>query len=408
MRSAAVVDLAAMGEEFVRDPYPVYARLREQGPIHRVRIPAGTEAWLVVGYEAGRAALSDVRLAKDWKNAAPGFPLPKWSLRHMLNSDPPDHGRLRQLVVREFTPRRVEQLASRIQQITDELLDAMLAAPAGRADLVESLSLPLPMSVIGELLGVPMWERARFREWFATITSDPDPRARAAATAAMTGYLGELVDHKRQLPGTDLMSALIRTADQDDDRLSSDELRGTAWLLLGAGHETTVNLISNGVLALLTHPDQLAALRADMTLIDSAVEEMLRYDGPLETPTYRFTSEPVDIDGTIIPRGELVLVALADANRDPARFPDPDRFDIRRNAQGHIAFGHGIHYCLGAMLARLEARTAIGTLLRRCPSITLDAPLAELRWRHGMLIRGPQHLPVRFGPGVREGEGEQI
>ncbi|MFI8347137.1 cytochrome P450 [Streptomyces sp. NPDC085596] len=398
MATAEVIDLVALGEDFVRDPYPVYAALRRRGPVHRVRIPEGAEAWLVVGYEAGRAALMDPALSKQWKNASPSFPLSSPAAGpHMLNQDPPDHGRLRKLVVREFTARRIEQLAPRVAQITDELLDSMTALPDGRADLVDALSFPLPISVICELLGVPMLDRTAFRDWTATGLTDPDPRAREAATHEVTAYLADLVERKRLEPGQDLMSGLIRTTDEDGDRLSQEELLGTAWLLLVAGHETTVNLISNGVLALLTHPDQLALLRADMTLMPNAVEEMLRYDGPVETPTYRFTTEPVEIGGTVIPGdGQLVLVALADADHDPARFPDPGRFDIRRPAGGHVAFGHGIHYCLGAPLARLEARIAISALLERCPRLTLDAHPAALTWREGMLIRGPQRLPVRW------------
>ena len=397
MAATEVTDLVALGEDFVRDPYPVYAALRRRGAVHKVWIPEGAHAWLVVGYEAGRAALADPRLSKQWKNASPSFPIPSPSAGpHMLNSDPPDHGRLRKLVVREFTARRIEQLAPLVRQITGQLLDAMLALPEERADLVQALSFPLPISVICELLGVPMLDRTAFHSWTGTILTDPDPTARLAATREVAAYLAELLEHKRLTPGQDLISALIRTTDEDGDRLSADELRGTAWLLLVAGHETTVNLISSGVLALLTHPRQLAALREDMTLMDNAVEEMLRYNGPVETPTFRFTTEPVRIGATLIPSGELVLVALADANRDPARFPDPDRFDIRRPAHGHVAFGHGIHHCLGAPLARLEARIAIRTLLERCPDLTLDAHPAALNWRHGMLIRGPHHLPVRW------------
>ncbi len=398
MATAAVTDLVAMGDSFVRDPYPVYAALRERGPVHRVRIPEGAEAWLVVGHEAARSALADPRLSKSWDYASPQFPLTSPSPGpHMLISDPPDHARLRRLVVREFTPRRIEQLAPRVQQITDELVDAMLRVPDGRADLVEALSFPLPISVICELLGVPMLDREAFRAWTTTIISEPDPSARVRATTEVTAYLAGLLDEKRHAPGDDLMSALIRATDEDGDRLSTDELRGTAWVLLVAGHETTVNLISNGVLALLTHPDQLAALRADMTLIDNAVEEMLRYDGPVETTTFRFSAAPVEFGDTVIPAGELVLVALADADRDPARFPDPGRFDIRRTSHSHTAFGHGIHYCLGAPLARLEARIAIRTLLQRCPDLALDAHPAALIWRQGMLMRGPCHLPVSYG-----------
>ncbi|MEU3501205.1 cytochrome P450 [Streptomyces hundungensis] len=400
MTSEVVVDLAALGEDFTRDPYPVYAELRGRGPVHRIRMPEGAEAWLVVGYEAGRAALADDRLSKEWRNAAPGLGVQQVSSGiTMLSSDPPDHTRLRKLVTREFTPRRIESLAPRVREMTDAFVDAMLAAPDRRADLVEALSFPLPITVICELIGVPALDQEQFREWSNISVSAPALDDRLAAAAAVKEYLTRLLADKRAHPGDDLVSALIRAADEEGgDHLSHDELLGMVWLLLIAGHETTVNLISNGMLALLGHPDQLAALRADFDgLIDNAVEEMLRYDGPVETPTARFTREPVEIAGTLVPGGgQLVLVALADADRDPARFAEPDRFDIRRDARGHVAFGHGIHYCLGAPLARLEARIAVRTLLDRCPELTLDIHPAALQWRTGMMMRGPLRLPVRW------------
>ncbi|MFE2399606.1 cytochrome P450, partial [Streptomyces sp. NPDC059425] len=349
MTTEPLTDLAALGERFTRDPYPVYAALREEGPVHRVRIPEGTDAWLVVGYELGRDLLADQRLSKRWSRASPALGIGKVSAgTSMLSSDAPDHTRLRKLVAREFTARRMERLAPRVQEMTDGLLDAMLAAPDRTADLVEALSFPLPMAVICELLGVPFLDREKFRTWSGQAVSSVDPAVRASSAEAMTGYITGLLADKRAEPGEDLLSALIHTADEDGDRLSGDELIGMVWLLLVAGHETTVNLITNGVHSLLAHPDQLAALRADFSLIDNAVEEILRFEGPVETPTYRFTTEPVEVGGVVIPGGgELVLVAMSDANRDPARFPDASRFDITRDARGHIAFGHGIHYCLG-------------------------------------------------------------
>ncbi|GAA0629308.1 cytochrome P450 [Streptomyces crystallinus] len=399
MTSDAIVDLAALGEDFTRDPYPVYAELRERGPVHRIRMPEGSDAYLVVGYEVGRAALADPRLSKEWRNASTGLGVKQVaSGTTMLSSDAPAHTRLRKLVNREFTPRRVERMAPRVQEMTDALLDTMLKGPGRRADLVQALSFPLPITVIGELLGVPSLDQDSFREWSNVSVSAPALADRMAAARSMSEYLTALLAAKRENPGGDLMSALIHTCDEDGDRLSGPELLGMAWLLLVAGHETTVNLISNGVLALLSHPEQLAALRADFDgLIDNAVEEMLRYDGPVETPTYRFTTEPVDIGGTVVPGGgQLVLVAMADANRDPARYPEPSRFDIRRDARGHVAFGHGIHYCLGAPLARLEARIAIRSLLDRCPDLALDIHPAAVTWRSGMLVRGPESLPVRW------------
>jgi cytochrome P450 len=264
MTSAAVVDLAALGASFTSNPYPVYARLRARGPVHRVVIPEGPEAWLVVGYEHGRAALADPRLSKVWANASPELgarPLASGTV--MLNTDPPVHTRLRRLIAREFTPRRVEAMEPRVRALADGMLDAMAARPGRRADLVESLAFPLPITVICELLGVPFLDRDRFRTWSNTAVSSTSKDERAAASGAMKDYLVGLLADKRKRPGEDLMSALIHTADEDGDRLGAEELLGMAWLLLVAGHETTVGLIANGVLALLTDPGQLAALRAD-------------------------------------------------------------------------------------------------------------------------------------------------
>ncbi|MEU1617092.1 cytochrome P450 [Streptomyces sp. NPDC005722] len=392
------VDLTVYGEEFTADPYPVYARLREKGPVHRVRTADVGELWLIVGHDQARAALADTRFAKD--SRALGWTSYDEELlgRHMLVSDPPEHTRLRKLVAREFTGRRVEELTPRVEEITAALLDTMLARSDGTADLVEALAYPLPITVICELLGVPDLDRAAFRAWSNEVVAPTGPEAERRAFEELAAYLHELIEDKRCAPGDDLMSALIRTTSEDGDRLSRPELSGMAFLLLIAGHETTVNLISNGVRALLTHPDQLALLRADMSLIDGAVEEMLRYDGPVETATFRFTTEPVDVAGTVIPSREPVLVALASADRDPGRFAEADRFDIRRDSRGHVAFGHGLHYCLGAPLARLEGRIAVRALLERCPDLALDADPAKLDWLPGMLMRGVRRLPVRFTP----------
>ena len=399
MTSDTVVDLAALGEEFTRNPYPVYEELRARGPVHRVLTPEGPEAWLVVGYDECRAALTDTRLSKQWSNATPELGAMQVAAGlSMLSADPPVHTRLRKLVVREFTPRRVDAMAPRVQALADGLLDAMEKEPSRRGDLVETLAFPLPISVICELLGVPFLDRAQFREWSNISVSLPSGETRLTAVREMNDYLVRLLADKRRQRGEDLMSALIHAADDDGDRLNAEELLGMAWILLVAGHETTVNLISNGVLALLTHPEQFAALRADPDgLLDGAVEEILRYDNSVETSTYRFTTEPIEIGGTVIPGdGRLVLVAIADANRDPARFPEPDRFDIRRDVRGHVSFGHGIHYCVGAPLARLEARIALRGLIDRFPDLALDADPTELPWRGGQLIRGPETLPVRW------------
>lgn len=378
---------------FTANPYPYYEKLRAAGPVHTVRTDEFDRVWLVVGYDEARAALADPRFAKDWRGL-PGAPAESDPIfLNLLELDAPRHTRLRRLVAREFTARRVEALRPRVQQITDELLDAMV--PAGRADLVDALAFPLPMTVICELIGVPDLDRDAFRLLSNGVVTPTSPEGEMEAVRAMNEYLGELIEDKRRSPGDDLMSALVRTRDEDGDSLSPDELVGMAFLLLVAGHETTVNLIANGVRALLGHPEQLAALLADPELIGGAVEEMLRYDGPVENSTLRFPREPVRIGQRVIPAGVPVLVSLAGADRDPAR-PEPDTFDIRRDAQGHLAFGHGMHFCVGAPLARMEGRIAIRTLLQRCPSLAPDAGAGELDWIPGMLLRGVRGLPVRW------------
>ncbi|MFB7183002.1 cytochrome P450 [Streptomyces sp. NPDC056257] len=395
-----LVDISAHTGDFNADPYPFYAALRTAGPVHEV-VLGGERSWLVVGHEEARQALNHPDLSKDWFGTGlfGDAPVPAVATS-MLDADPPHHTRLRGLVAREFTARRIESLRPRVRQITDELLDEMAARPDRRADLIRSFAVPLPMTVICELLGVPGLDRARFRYWSNEIVAPLDGvAADGRVLEQMTAYLFELVAAKAADPGDDLLSALIRTRDEDGDRLSPDELIGMAFLLLVAGHETTVNLIGNGVRALLAHPDQLAALRADPDgLIDGAVEEMLRYDGPVQHATHRFARTGVELGGTLIPAGSSVLVALAAADRDPARFarPAPDVFDIRRPGPGHLAFGHGIHFCLGAPLARMEGRIAIRALLERFPELAEDPDAGPRDWLPGMLMRGVTRLPLRW------------
>ncbi|MGW5653293.1 cytochrome P450 [Streptomyces humi] len=392
-----VTDLGEYGESLRTDPHTVYAHLRERGPVHRVRwpLPEGQyhETWLVVGYEEARAALADPGLAKD--TAKTGFTFLDEELigKHLLAADPPQHTRLRGLVTRAFTARRVAGLEPRIQEITDRLLDEML--PRGRADLIDALAYPLPITVISELLGVPELDRARFRKLSNEAITSSRPGSEYDAFVALADYLAELIEDKRCAgPSGDLLSDLLRTTAEDGDRLSVGELRGMAYVLLIAGHETTVNLIGNGVLALLAHPDQLAALRADMALLDGAVEEILRWEGPVENATYRYAAAPLEIAGAAIAEGDPVMIGLTAADRDGARYPEPDRFDIRRDNRGHLAFGHGIHYCLGAPLARLEGRIALRSLLERAPDLALDGQPGE--WLPGTLMRGVRRLPVRW------------
>ncbi|WUD78033.1 cytochrome P450 [Streptomyces sp. NBC_00510] len=389
---------------FVADPFPLYQELRQEGPVRRAVIQGELEAWLVTRYEDGLAALTDPRLSSDVRDAADPRLMARLPtteresmIRTMLRADPPDHTRLRRLVSKAFTARRVAELEPRVQAVTDELLDAIV--PAGRADLVEDFALPLPVTVISELLGVPVSDRYDFQRWTDDMVLQgprpPDPAKIEAAWKQMHGYLTALLDAKRAHPGDDLLSALIATHD-DEQRLDRHELIAMAFLLLVAGYITTVNLIGNGIAALLTHPDQLRMLREDPGLLPGAIEEFLRYDGPVNPGIARFAREDLTIAGVAIPRGATVVVASAIADRDPARFGDPDRLDITREDNAHLAFGHGIHYCLGAPLARLEGRIAIGTALRRLPGLALAVPPGELRWRPRVL-RGPSRLPVTFG-----------
>ncbi|AYN43396.1 cytochrome P450 [Streptomyces dangxiongensis] len=391
-----MVDLGESGDDLRRDPHAVYARLRERGPVHRVRLPGAGEdyeTWLIVGYEEARAALADPRLAKDGAKIGATFLDEEMIGKHLLATDPPQHTRLRGLVTRAFTMRRVEQLRPRIQQITDDLLDEML--PRGYGDLIDSLAFPLPITVICELLGVPDMDRAEFRKMSTEVVAPTNGTTEYDAIVRLAEYLTGLIEDKRSAgPTDDLLSDLIRATAEGGDRLSAQELRGMAYLLLIAGHETTVNLIGNGVLALLTHPGQLAALRADMSLLDGAVEEMLRYEGPVQSATFRYAREPLEIAGTPIEQGEQVVVGLTAAQRDGDRYSDPHRFDIRRDTRGHLTFGHGIHYCLGAPLARLEGRIAVGTLLERASGLALDGSPGE--WLPGLLMRGMRSLPVRW------------
>ncbi|KOX01767.1 MULTISPECIES: cytochrome P450 family protein [unclassified Streptomyces] len=391
---------------FVADPFPLYRRLREEGPVRRAIIAGGLDAWLVTRYEDGLAALSDPRLSSDVRDASdPRLveQLPEFEresmLSTMLRSDPPDHTRLRRLVSKAFTARRIAELRPRIQEITDRLLDAVL--PAGRAELVADFALPLPVTVISELLGVPVDDRYDFQRWTDAMLvrgeKMPDPVVVDEAWQQMRAYVTKHLEAKRARPGDDLLSALINAHDQEQ-RLSHDELIAMTFLLLVAGYITTVNLIAGGIAALLTHPDQLTLLREHPELLPDAIEEFLRFDGPVSPGIARFAREDVEIAGVRVPRGATVLIASAIADRDPARFPEPDRLDITRRDNGHLAFGHGIHYCLGAPLARLEGQIAIGTVLRRLPDLALAVPPTELTWRPGGL-RGPAALPVTFTPG---------
>ena len=386
-----------LGADYFSDPYSVHARLRAQRPVAQVIMPGGAPAWLITGYAQARAALTDPQLRKlpvGWR-PDPDSILASLDL-HMLNLDPPDHERLRKLVSKAFTARRVEELRPRITAITGALLDDM--STRREVDLLAAFAFPLPITVICELLGVPAADRDQFRAWSATIVADTvSPEVFQADAGAMVGYFQTLLAARRREPAGDLLSALI-TARDEEDRLSENELLSMAFLLLVAGHETTVNLIASGMLALLLNPGELARLRADPSLLGGALEELLRYVNPVNNATFRFTGEPVEVGGVPIGANEVVFVSLSGANRDPSRYAGPERLDLGRDSSGHLAFGHGIHYCLGAPLARLEAEIAFRGLLERFGSMTLAVPADELRWRPSTLIHGLESLPVRLAP----------
>jgi cytochrome P450 len=382
---------------FSEDPYTAYAELRERGPVHPIDFPRGVTAFLVVDHEHGRAALSDPRLSKDIAHSSVPIDGEQFFGGTMLAMDPPGHTRLRGLMAKAFTAARVETLRPRVQEITGALLDGI--AVRGEADLIEDLAVPLPVQVICELLGVPASDRARFRAWTAVLTAPAlttEARARRRdAAREFNDHLIEVIAERRARPEDDLISALIAARDGDAALTEPELLNGIALLLI-AGHETTVNLIGNGVLALLQAPDQCELLRTRPDLLPSAIEELLRYDGPVERASQRIALTDMEIAGTPIPEGAWVHVALAAADRDPAAFDHPDRLDVTRAPKRHVAFGHGLHFCLGAPLARLEGRIAIGSLLTRFPNLTLTVPPADLRHhRTGSIVRGLVTLPIR-------------
>ncbi|MFJ9729119.1 cytochrome P450 [Streptomyces sp. NPDC101209] len=404
--------------EFATDPYPAYAWLRAHAPVHRTTLPSGVEAWLVTRYADAKQTLADHRLSKNpahhdepahakGKTGIPGERKAEL-MTHLLNIDPPDHTRLRRLVSKAFTPRRVAEFAPRVQQLTDQFIDGFAAK--GEADLIHEFAFPLPIHAICDLLGVPREDQDDFRDWAGMmIRHQGGPRGGVARSVKkMRGYLADLIHRKRAAlpdtpaPGEDLISGLIRASDHGE-HLTENEAAAMAFILLFAGFETTVNLIGNGTYALLTHPEQRTRLQTSLAagergLLETGVEELLRYDGPVELATWRFATEPLTIGGQDIAAGDPVLVVLAAADRDPDRFTDPDTLDLSRRDNQHLGYGHGIHYCLGAPLARLEGQTALATLLTRLPDLRLAGDPGELRWRGGLIMRGLRTLPVEFTP----------
>ena len=417
---------AMFGAEFKARAFPVYAELREKGPVIRLTMPTGEAVWLVTRYaEAAELLKSHERFANDPVNALTAeeysqlFQQVTEHLtpeqqelaaetddilrRNLLAVDPPDHSRLRRLVAIPFTPKYIEGLRPRVQAIADVLLDAVEARAEGTGrremELIDDFAYPLPLTVIAEMLGIPVVDRDRFREWSqAAVSFTPADPANPEVTAKLVefiAYLRDLAARKRAEPGDDLLSGLV-LAEAEGDRLSENELLSMIFVLIVAGHETTVNLIANGTLALFDHPDQFSRLRANPDLLRSAIEEMLRFSGPVEMSLSRWVREDTIFAGQQMRRGEQIFALLASDNRDEAQFPDPDVFDIARQPNRHLAFGTGIHACLGATLARLEGQVAFATLLSRLPDLALGIPRDQVEWRGGTFLRGLTRLPVTF------------
>ncbi|WP_339296517.1 cytochrome P450 [Paenibacillus sp. FSL W7-1279] len=380
-------------KEFTHNPYPVYEKLRQSDPILNLQFPDGRFGWLISNYEQAVEALKDGRFSKDVAKAMGQEQTSVFST-NMLFSDPPDHKRLRGLVQKGFTPQRIADMRGHIQEIADNLLDAVSSRDT--INLIDDYAFKLPIIVISEILGVPTEDQDKFRVWSNSIIGASNQELNEQVVQHMNEFIAYLKDwfaKVREQPGDDLISQLV-IAENQGDRLSEQELYGVVTLMIIAGHETTVNLIGNGVLALLEHPEQRKLLQEQPELIHGAIEEMLRYNGPVEFSTSRWAAEDMDFHGVHMKKGDLVVIALNSANRDASQFENPDIFDITREKSQHLAFGKGIHLCLGAPLARLEGEIAINTLLRRYPHFELQQDIDELEWRPGMIVRGVKEIPI--------------
>lgn len=385
--------------EFNQNAHQYFAWMREESPVYKSRF-LRSDAYLLTRYDDVAAALKHPSVKKNPNNSKNGgFWLPptlRPLLHNMLNTDEPDHRRLRNLVQKAFTPRMVANLEGRITTIAHQLLDK--AAQQKQVDLIQSFALPLPVAVISEMIGIPEPDRDRFVGWVAKFAVNPTPfnlLKAVPSTMAFFRYTRKLAAERRENPQDDLITALA-LAENEGDRFSEDELLGMVFLLVLAGHETTVNLIANGTLALLSNPDQLELLRNDFGLMETAVEELLRYDGPLHHTEMCFATEPLDFHGTTIPKGALLFPCLLAANRDPRAFDMPETLDITRSPNRHLAFGHGIHYCLGAPLARLEAKIAFCSLLERFPNLQLAVPKQSLEYQSMVMVHRLKQLPVKL------------
>jgi cytochrome P450 len=400
--------------DFMQNPYPLLQQLRDQGPVHEVVFAHGAKVWLVTGYDEVRSLVNDPRVSKDGRRmnelfarhsglpfepetgeaTGPGFD--DDLAAHMLNSDPPRHTRLRGLVSKAFTVQRVAKWRPRVEQVVDQLLDGF----EGRTevDLIAEFAVRLPITTICDLFGMPEQDREDFRLWsLKLVGAGQDPDEVADASKRMVDYANALINAKRANPGDDMTSELIRVTDGTDS-LTQGELVSMIFVLCVAGHITTIYSIGNAVASLLTHPEELARLRAEPSLMPTAVEELLRYDGPSGVGTFRFTTDDIPIAGTVIPAGEILALSWHSANRDGSHFPDANRLDLGRHPLGSMAFGHGIHYCLGVPLAKMQIEIALDRLINRFPDLRLAVEPEQLRRDNSSLLRGLLTLPVLVTP----------
>jgi cytochrome P450 len=416
MQQVALPPIDLAKAEFKADPFPFYAEMREHAPVyHTTSLGIAPSVWMISRYDDVLAAFrDDTRFVKDPKNSKPMdakeasrkmrpalMPSAINALaRNMLYVDDPDHARLRNLVHKVFTPKLIEEMRTLAHERSHELLNQ--AQRSGRQfDLLAEFAMPLPVMVISKMLGIPDKDQMRFQQWSKNtlkITASRGTFTLIQAVPAMLmfmHYLRQLFQERRENPQDDLTTALVQV-EEAGDRLSEDELVAMVFLLLVAGHETTMNLIATGALSLMQFPDEMARFREEPEIGKSAIEELLRFTSPVEQATRRYTSEDITLHGVTIPRGELVMLMIGSANRDERQFPDPDQLDLTRTPNRHLAFGMGVHYCLGAPLARLEGHVAMPTLLERMPNLRLAVPEEKLRWRSSILVRGLEALPVTY------------
>ncbi len=403
MFSYANLDLSS--PEFKKNTHEIYKQFRQNDPLLEIAMPDGQRAWLSTRYDdAVQILKDDDRFTKNLQSISPedyAAIMPKKEMdlisKQMLSSDPPDHTRLRSIVSKAFSPQMIEDMQDEIQRITNDLIDQI--QEKGSMEVIADFAFPLPIIVISQMLGIPENDHYLFKKWSSDFIESANNRNKMKeafpSIQAFGRYIEELITERRKYPGSDLISILIQAHDSRD-KLTAEELSSTIWLLIVAGHETTVNLIGNGLLALLENPDQLRLWRSDPALTQSGIEELLRYYSPVEIGTSRWARLDFTWHGKNVRKGDLIFAGLAAANRDPEQFENPDRLDITRKKNKHMAFGNGIHFCLGAPLARLEAKIALSTLVQRLPNLSIDPTSEEFKWRSGILMRGLERFPVTF------------